>query len=251
MGFADLHVHTAYSPDSTSSVSVVLQQAKNTATLDVIAITDHDTIAGALEAMDMAPHFGLEVIPGCEISTAEGHLLALFVKKQISPKMPLVETLWAVGQQGGLAVAPHPVSIGVHALSAASIWKALKDPEARKVLVGIEVFNAGIIHTASNMAARYLCAQAKLAPTGGSDSHVYWTVGQGITSFNGSTAVDLRRSLEAHTTTALSRASAHNLGFYFGHLGRYLLRSLGWVLWTPAPNSPFQLRRVTDVTVYR
>ncbi len=251
MGFADLHVHTAYSSDSTSSVSVVLQQAKNTAKLDVIAITDHDTIAGALEAVELGPRFGMDVIPGCEISTAEGHLLALFIKEQIPAKMPLVETLWAVGQQGGVAIAPHPVSIGVHALSAASIWKAMKDPGARKVLVGVEVFNAGIIHTASNLTARYLCTQTRLAPTGGSDSHVYWTVGHGITSFSGASTADLRRNLESHTTAAFSRASAHNLGFYLGHLGRYMLRSLGWVLWTPAPNSPFQLRRVAEVTVYR
>ena len=76
MGKADLHIHTIYSWDGTCTVEAVLKQAAHIAGLDVIAITDHDEIQGALEAVDLAPRYGIEVIPGCEISTADGHLLA-------------------------------------------------------------------------------------------------------------------------------------------------------------------------------
>lgn len=61
--------------------------------LDVIAITDHDEIRGALKALDLAPQYGIEVIPGIEITTAEGDLVALFVTETIEPGRPLIETI--------------------------------------------------------------------------------------------------------------------------------------------------------------
>jgi predicted metal-dependent phosphoesterase TrpH len=63
MGIADLHTHTIYSYDGTASVSAVLKHAKRVG-LDLIAITDHDEINGALKALQLAPKFGIEVIPG-------------------------------------------------------------------------------------------------------------------------------------------------------------------------------------------
>ena len=63
MGLADLHMHTIYSYDGTASVPRVLARARQIG-LDVIAITDHDEIAGSLKALELAPDYGLEVIPG-------------------------------------------------------------------------------------------------------------------------------------------------------------------------------------------
>ena len=93
MGKADLHIHTIYSWDGTCTVEAVLKQAAHTAELDVIAITDHDEIQGAQEAAELAPRYGIEVIPGSEISTADGHLLALFIPKKISAGLSVVETI--------------------------------------------------------------------------------------------------------------------------------------------------------------
>jgi hypothetical protein len=83
-GLADLHMHTNYS-DGTGSVEEVLAFAEHHTTLDVIAITDHDTIEGALRARDLAAQreYRFEVIVGEEISTREGHLLALFLRHPI------------------------------------------------------------------------------------------------------------------------------------------------------------------------
>ena len=69
-GLADVHMHTTYS-DGTGSVEEVLSFAQNHTTLDVIAITDHDTIEGALRARDLADKhaYRFEVIVGEEIST--------------------------------------------------------------------------------------------------------------------------------------------------------------------------------------
>jgi predicted metal-dependent phosphoesterase TrpH len=70
MGLADLHIHTVYSYDGTASVLAVLRRAK-TLGINMIAITDHDEIAGSLKALEHAGDFGIEVIPGIEITTAE------------------------------------------------------------------------------------------------------------------------------------------------------------------------------------
>ena len=85
MGKADLHIHTSYSYDSACTVPAVLEWASSIAELDVIAITDHDAFGGSLEAMQIAPKFGIEVIPGCEIATQDGHLLALYIERPVPP----------------------------------------------------------------------------------------------------------------------------------------------------------------------
>ncbi len=103
---ADLHLHTTWS-DGTASVPQVLARAAR-AELRVIAITDHDTITGVVEARRLARDFGVEVVVGEEVSTREGHLLALFIETPVPPQRPAVETIAAVHAQGGLCVAPHP-----------------------------------------------------------------------------------------------------------------------------------------------
>ncbi len=112
MGLADLHMHTIYSYDGTATVPAVLRRAHKVG-LDVIAITDHDEIAGALEALELAHHFGVEVIPGIEISTAEGDLLALFVTEIVPAGLSLVETVLKVRELGGVCIAPHPTARGL------------------------------------------------------------------------------------------------------------------------------------------
>ncbi|HSQ39184.1 MAG TPA: PHP domain-containing protein, partial [Anaerolineales bacterium] len=109
MGLADLHMHTIYSYDGTATVPDVLRRAHEVG-LDVIAITDHDVIEGTLEAVKLAPHFGVDVIPGIEITTADGDLLALFVTELVPAGLPLVETVLRVRELGGVCIAPHPTA---------------------------------------------------------------------------------------------------------------------------------------------
>src|SRR5688572_27525156 len=152
MGLADLHIHTVYSYDGTASVPAVLARAKQVG-LDVIAITDHDQIIGALKAFEMAPEFGIEVIPGIEITTAEGDLLALFVTQKIKPGRWLIETILDVGESGGICIAPHPMArgTGMKSLSAPSILRALDHPVAGRILIGIETYNATVLDRESNL----------------------------------------------------------------------------------------------------
>lgn len=247
MGKADLHIHTTYSYDSSCTVPAVLEWASSATGMDVIAITDHDALDGAFEAMDLAPRFGIEVIPGCEITTREGHLLALFLERPVPPGRSLVETVLRVADQGGIGIAAHPTAVLAHGLSQQALRLALRDPDVQKGLVGIETWNTGVFYQGSNREAQRMNSELMLSPTGGSDSHVFWTIGFGYTQFAGCTAQDLHQALLAHATTAHRLIGHRSPGYWPNHVFNRLLRKLGWVTWTPEPNAHFKLRRLAEV----
>jgi predicted metal-dependent phosphoesterase TrpH len=201
MGLADLHLHTIYSYDGTAAVAAVLQRAKEIG-LDVIAITDHDEITGALEGVELASRFGVEVIPGIEITTAEGDLLALFISQKVDAGLPLVDTILKVRELGGVCIVPHPMAggMGMKSLNAISILKALRHPQAAETLLGIETYNGTAIDRMSNRYARIFANGLDIAQTGSSDAHIIETIGFGATEFIGKNAKDLLKALKKKTT---------------------------------------------------
>jgi predicted metal-dependent phosphoesterase TrpH len=241
MGKADLHIHSSYSFDSTSSIEVVMEQAAYRNGLDVIAITDHDEIEGSLRAQDLAPLYGIEVIPGIEISTSEGHLLALFIRKFVPPGLTLQETLHRVGEQDGLCIPAHPMARAIHSLTAATIRKAVSHTDLRRILVGLETINAGLLFQRLSPRVRWLSEELHLASVGNSDSHVAWTIGSGISDFPGRTAQDLRRALLERRTTAWFKVDHRPVRFIVSNSYHMLLRKMGLVMWAPEPGAPRQL----------
>jgi len=201
MSLADLHLHTIYSYDGTATVPDVLRRAHE-AGLSVIAITDHDEIAGALEALELAHLYGVEVIPGIEITTAEGDLLALFVTEIIPKGRSLVETVLRVRELGGICIVPHPSArgMGMKSLKVSTIFKALRNPKVAETLIGIEAYNATALDRAGIAAARLLTSQWNLASVGNSDAHVLDAIGLGATEFAGTTASDLLSALRSGRT---------------------------------------------------
>lgn len=104
--FLDLHVHTSFSFDSMSSPEEVLRAAKRKG-LDGLAVTDHDTIQGALETRDRNRDPDFVVIVGCEKSTDAGDIIGLFLREEIRSRKAL-EVIHEIHEQGGLALLPHP-----------------------------------------------------------------------------------------------------------------------------------------------
>ncbi|HPT74382.1 MAG TPA: PHP-associated domain-containing protein [Methanomassiliicoccaceae archaeon] len=202
-GKADIHVHTKYSglhrmavlrfPESVSSPEKVVVKAKE-AGMDVVCITDHNSIRGAEVAQRASGCIkGIEVVKGEEITTSDGEVLALFIEEEIPPGLTAVETIRRIREQDGLAIAPHPFSLHCPCL------KHLID---QLDLDGIEVLNGGHIDDYSNSEAERASMTGRWARLGGSDSHYLKTVGYAYTNFEGSTAEDLRRSILKKTTSA-------------------------------------------------
>lgn len=114
----DLHIHTCYSPDSASNIAEILLTAARRG-FAAIAVTDHDTVAGAWMAVWEAQRLKRQgllppdfvVIPGQEISTVEGHILGLFIHETIPALLPAKQAIDLIHAQNGLAVAAHPGSI--------------------------------------------------------------------------------------------------------------------------------------------
>jgi predicted metal-dependent phosphoesterase TrpH len=196
---ADIHIHTTYS-DGTADVEGVLEYVATRTHLRVIAITDHDTIAGALKARRLAPAYGIEVIVGEEISTAEGHLLALFIERPVVPKQPAAATIAAVHAQNGLCVAAHPYDRFTPSLGRAGLRKRCAGVGHDWPLDAIEGFNASLWLPRANLAAAATGAELRLPLVGGSDSHHPATIGLGYTLFPGHTAADLRYAIRTRMT---------------------------------------------------
>lgn len=197
---ADIHIHTTHS-DGTASVDDVLEYVATQTDLRVIAITDHNTIAGALAARALAPHYGLEVIVGTEISTREGHLLALFVEDDLPAKRPVAETIAAVHAQGGICVAAHPFGGLVPSLG----YAGLREQYVAWGIDAIEELNASLWLPHQNRRAAELGSELGLPVCGGSDSHHLPTIGLGYTLFPGTTATDLRHAIISGQTRAGGR----------------------------------------------
>jgi predicted metal-dependent phosphoesterase TrpH len=197
---ADLHIHSSYS-DGTQSIPEILAHIAVHTALNVLAITDHDSILGALEARKLAPRYNLEAIVGEEVSTARGHLLALFIHKLIPPGLSISETVKHVHGQGGLAILAHPLD----RLSNSPLrhWpQPTWEDWLSFGLDGLEGFNSSQLDPLATVRTKAHAHQLGLALTGGSDAHHKGVIGLGHTLYQGSTATDLRRALEQRTCQA-------------------------------------------------
>ena len=195
-GLADLHMHTNYS-DGTGTVEEVLAFAEDHTSLDVIAITDHDTIEGALRARDLVEKqpYRFEVIIGEEISTREGHLLALFLNKPVAPGQSIERSIEQVHGQGGIAIVAHPFNrVFRHSVQRSVMNRLLAQPEVHPD--GIETLNGSFAGIGSSQLAMSLARRVyHWAETGGSDAHTPTAVGCARTIFTGRTAEELQTSI--------------------------------------------------------
>ncbi len=177
----ELHAHTWWSQDCGVRPHDLCQAALG-AGIDVLAVTDHNQIGGALEARDSGL---ITVIVGEEIRTAVGEVLAYFIEDWIPPGLSPDETIARIKDQGGLVSIPHPCDSGRN-----STMQSVYHEQVFPQLDMVEVFNSRVIDQAHNRAAAALCAQHGKVPAVGSDAHTRREVGasyQQIDQFAGPT----------------------------------------------------------------
>ncbi|AEH37842.1 CehA/McbA family metallohydrolase [Halopiger xanaduensis] len=191
----DLHVHTAESYDCDTPLVDVLERAAD-AGLDGICVTDHDAIEQSLAAATIAPEYGLFAIPGVEVSTRDGHVLALGVETRPEPGRPFSETVTEIRSQGAIAIVPHPFRRSRHGVPA----DVIEDCD------GIEVHNAMCVTGVRNRQAARFAENRGFAGVAGSDAHTARLVGRAVTDVHlesaavpdgDPTAIDRGRILEA------------------------------------------------------
>jgi len=165
---ADLHVHTCYSIDCCTPLEEIVKHCLET-DINCLAVTDHDTIAGALKLREIAP---FKIIIGEEIDTSAGELIGLFLNEEIPPALSPQETIARIKSQGGLVDIPHPFGR----------WpgyncKKLRAPEIISQVDIIEVFNSATLLPSSKKAWN-LALKYNLAPSAGSDAHTLDEIGR-------------------------------------------------------------------------
>jgi len=200
---ADLHVHTTFS-DGLDEPEAIVNYAVTQSDLRVVAITDHNTISGARVAFDYwqrhRAEFGaLEVVQGIEVSSSAGHIVGLFLKEDIPPRLSPEDVVTAIHEQGGLAIAAHPFT---HLL-----WFSDLQGIGRRIgelpLDGVEVRNSVPSELYANwLTEKFNQRHRNHTPVGGSDCHYLPMLGHTYTLFPGQTAADLRRAIETHTARA-------------------------------------------------
>lgn len=191
--FLDPHCHTSASFDSLARPAAVARAAAMRG-LTHLAITDHETVEGALAARDAAPP-ELTVIVGQEVRTRGGDLIGLYLDRPIPPGLPALEAAQAIREQGGLVGLPHPFdrfrASGARR-GTGDDWQALL-----AVVDYVESWNARVMIGDGNLRAAELAASRGLPGVAASDAHTVMEVGVAYTILEGAagSAQELRSAL--------------------------------------------------------
>ena len=182
----DLHVHTFFSKDSLIDPRLLPKVAESRG-LAGFAITDHDTFG----AHSMIQEKNIMVVPGIEIRTSIGDVIALFIEEPVVSK-DLFEVFDKVKAQDGVLIAAHP--FGFPRLHGSVIEKAYR------LLDGIEVVNARNIFRRQNEKAMKLAKRLGKSEVGGSDAHTLREVGRAYTLADASNIEELRSAIKRRKT---------------------------------------------------
>ncbi|MGC1406746.1 MAG: PHP domain-containing protein [Candidatus Dormiibacterota bacterium] len=229
---AEPHAHTTASDGMVSPTQLV--QAAAEAGVGVIAVTDHDTFSGNSEAAEAGLEFGVEVVPGEEVTTsspANVHVLGLFLDGPIRMGMPVRNTINAIHDRGGLAIIAHPWM--------PTYFASITPNALRRLLAEGPVDGIELRHTCPTTRSRiralddfYDLHKDRLgAALGSSDSHFGgYDLARTVTIFPGHTASDLRQAIESVATIPLERY-ARPVGPPLSLRLRQQARSMGWLSW--------------------
>ena len=170
----DLHLHSEYSGDGMGSPKEIIKILKKKG-LNGMAITDHNTVEGSIKSLKIAPKDFI-VVPGVEISTSDGHIIALNVRETVQKNLSVEETVEKILDLGGTPIVPH-LFRNMSGINKENLMKIIS-----KVTV-IEVFNSCSVAT-TNLKTAKIAKELKLGGTGGSDAHDTNFVGWGYTTID-------------------------------------------------------------------
>ena len=196
---ADPHCHTFASDGMVTPAELVDAAVK--AGLNLIAITDHDTMANAREVVERGTAAGLTVVAGQEVTTkgpAQTHILGWFLEKPINRSMTVADSVAAIHDQGGLVIIPHPFMPVYFGSIQPGMLRRLIDNEP---VDGIEVmFTVPIGARRRKVLHDFLIENRERlgAHVGASDCHFgRHDIAQVVTAYEG----DFRTAVVQHTTT--------------------------------------------------
>lgn len=160
----DLHTHTMWSGDSTTTPEEIVEAVEESG-IDVLCITDHNAIKGAVQLAGQLP---CRVVVGEELKTHAGELIGLFLTEHLPFGLAPREAAEAIRAQGGVVYVPHPFDPMRKNLSEA----ALNDLTGAGLVDAIEVINAKTSLRSLNDRAAQYAQQHGLLAGAGSDAHV-------------------------------------------------------------------------------
>ncbi len=173
---ADFHIHTRVSPDSHLRPEDLIRACQRKG-IDLIAVTDHHTIRGAIAVREIAP---FPVIIGAELRTADGEIIGLFLEKDIPRGLSARETVRHIKDQGGIVQVPHPFDrFRRKHITQSALRDILPDVDV------IEAFNARITLQGDIMRGvdfiRQFGAEHGIRPVGVTDAHTAYEIGNTYT----------------------------------------------------------------------
>ena len=192
----DLHLHSNYSHDGQSSLEELIRRCRECG-LDRIALTDHNTVEGALELAKLAPEL---TIVGEEAGTREGEVIGLFITSRLPPHLPPEDVMDMVHDMGGLTYIPHPFDR--HRAN----FRTERIVELADRIDIIETYNAWCEPAENQAAARFAADLGKVTATG-SDAHSASELGRSwmeIESFKGPQDFLTKLRRARHVVTASS-----------------------------------------------
>ncbi|MGB8780661.1 MAG: CehA/McbA family metallohydrolase [Candidatus Bathyarchaeia archaeon] len=173
----DLHVHTIYSVDSLITPKEVAYYAKKRG-VDGVAVTDHDRLDSALR---MSKEKDFLILPGMEITSSDGHILALNIQDPVARGLTAEETVDRIHNAGGITIACHP----------GAMFKGSLGNHTTSMFDAVEVINSSAIpfrHSVKR--GEQIASRLKIARVAGSDAHYGPEIGCAYTLIDAEPDID-------------------------------------------------------------
>lgn len=194
----ELHCHSIYSKqkkvehEGINTPMEMMEHAKRIG-IEALCLTDHDTMNGIKEALKAGKKHGILIVPSEEVTSKDGHILAIGISETIKPDLSAEETIDKIRQQGGVAIAPHAFDIMGMGL------------EEKAILCdAMEIFNAINVDRLTNRRCERFARKFNIPMVGGSDAHWLPMMGAALTQIEGDTVESIIKSIKSGRTRVVS-----------------------------------------------